>query len=343
MHGNTEQLRKINTDTVRGLLKQRAQGCTKAEVAAATGLSYATCNTLLNQLVQSGEALRLAQARGGGGRPATLYAYNGDYGHILCLHLTNDNRRPAATYTVYNLLGKPLATGAQKYARIAPGNIAALLCSLLRQHPKIRAVSLGVPGVVVGGRQVSICDLEGLANLPLGDILQENLPVPITLENDMNAIALGCHAVKGLPKESPSAALIYIEGNCPGCGLMVGGQLVRGATHFAGEVSYLPGGMGRTPLSQKNIKTGALVQAVAGTIVTLAAVVNPAQVMLCGSLLSADMLGEIKNRCLQALPAQNLPHIFFEADVNQYYMRGLLQLAQERIAYPLQITQKQTF
>ena len=56
----------------------------KQSIAADTGLSVATCNTLLNELERSGEVYSQKYQLNGVGRSTSVYQINEDYESILC-------------------------------------------------------------------------------------------------------------------------------------------------------------------------------------------------------------------------------------------------------------------
>ncbi len=72
---------------------------------------------------------------------------------------------------------------------------------------------------------------------------QLKLDVPVLVENDANAFAMG-ETYRGASARSDVVACLLIE-NGAGGGIVIGGQLVRGSTGFAGELGQLPlGGKG---------------------------------------------------------------------------------------------------
>ncbi|MDA6151182.1 hypothetical protein OSK18_27190, partial [Escherichia coli] len=55
----------------------------------------------------------------------------------------------------------------------------------------------------------------------------------------MNAAVLGYHHSNGI-KDHQSLVYLYSGQNGPGAGFMINGDVVRGNTFFAGEVSFVP-------------------------------------------------------------------------------------------------------
>ena len=78
MRNDITKVKEINVEMIKSALKQFGEA-TKAQVAEATGVSVATCGKILNELCGSKEVIATTQTSAGYGRPATCYAYNGDF------------------------------------------------------------------------------------------------------------------------------------------------------------------------------------------------------------------------------------------------------------------------
>ncbi|MCR3921487.1 MAG: ROK family protein, partial [Firmicutes bacterium] len=86
-------------------------------------------------------------------------------------------------------------------------------------------------------------NLQGWSNVPLGALLSEKLGVPIRVENDANAAAVG-EARLGAASSSENVVYITVSTGI-GAGLVLAGQLYRGSQGLAGEIGHLvvkPGG-----------------------------------------------------------------------------------------------------
>ena len=79
---DTAKLRQENLNVIRRILLAE-QGFTKQEIAARTGLSQATCNTLLNVLARHGEVQSEQRRTGSVGRSSAVYRINEAYACIL--------------------------------------------------------------------------------------------------------------------------------------------------------------------------------------------------------------------------------------------------------------------
>lgn len=108
----------------------------------------------------------------------------------------------------------------------------------------IASVGVGVPGRVDAERG-TVADAVNLGlageGLDLGGALAERLGVPVRVENDVNAAALGVCQRLGLAlgDGGPTVALLSV-GTGIAAGLVVDGHVHRGATGLAGEIGHIP-------------------------------------------------------------------------------------------------------
>lgn len=96
------------------------------------------------------------------------------------------------------------------------------------------AVGVGIPGVVAGDVVLHAVNL-GITELPLAGLLSERLGMPVAMGNDVKAAVLGArHALGGV------ADLAYVNfGTGVSAGCLIGGRLLEGHRHAAGEIGHL--------------------------------------------------------------------------------------------------------
>ena len=102
---------------------------------------------------------------------------------------------------------------------------------------EIGAVAVGVPGLVDSrGVMRFAANLPGVFDLPLKATLSERLGVPVTIDNDANAAAWGERCAGA--GENADHLLMVTLGTGVGGGLVLDGQLYRGAHGMAGEIGH---------------------------------------------------------------------------------------------------------
>lgn len=241
----TDQLRRDNVAAV--LRSLRADGpATRAELAVRTGLAKATVGAIVADLegaqaVAEGEAR--AGARGRPGRPVQLRGRR----HLgLGLELNVDY----VAAVVLDLAGGVVqvetraATSSDREHRLLD-----LARGCLLAHPDARwaGVSLAVPGLVRSDERtvawapnLGLDDVDVAARVEAGLVGSAAARCTVRVANDANCASLAeLHhgAAAGV------SHALYLTGTVGiGAGIVVGGELMRGAAGFAGEVGHIPVG-----------------------------------------------------------------------------------------------------
>ncbi len=108
--------------------------------------------------------------------------------------------------------------------------------TIRRQHPDLVAVGVGVPGFVdfSTGTIANLTNVAGWQNVPLKEILEKKIGLPVVVENDANAMA---YAEWKLGAGKGYEHLIALTlGTGVGGGIIANNQMIRGANSGAGEL-----------------------------------------------------------------------------------------------------------
>ncbi len=109
-----------------------------------------------------------------------------------------------------------------------------------RVHP-ILGIGVGAPGIIeadTGTIGEDIQNLPEFRGLALGRILREKTGLPVVLDNDVNALTLG-EWTFGQARGLRHVAMVAV-GTSIGGGLILNGELVRGAGGYGGEIGHIP-------------------------------------------------------------------------------------------------------
>jgi glucokinase len=142
------------------------------------------------------------------------------------------------------------------------GAIERIVEAAGRRREDLRAAGVAVPGHVAieAGRVVAAGNLVGWSDVPLRDLLGRKLGVPVWVDQDANAAALG-ERWRGGTKEMHNVVFLTL-GTGIGAAVMINGRLRRGFHAAAGEVGNFV--MGREFLGQKEGRHGNLELLVGG-------------------------------------------------------------------------------
>lgn len=122
-------------------------------------------------------------------------------------------------------------------SRFADG-ILAVVGELLERVSGISGVGVGVPGLVDHAGVLHYGpNVQGVVGLDIAGLLMERFPLPAVAENDGYLTALTEHRLGAA--RGHDHAVIVTQGTGIGGGLIVNGQVLRGANGFAGEPGHM--------------------------------------------------------------------------------------------------------
>jgi glucokinase len=138
---------------------------------------------------------------------------------------------------------EPTSAGAGGVVATAAAVVARLRAEIEWDGaPDAWSVGVGVPGLVdTGTGRVKHAVNLGLDGewLPLRDLVAARLRLPVVVDNDVNAAALGASAL--LPVGPAPPDLVYLSlGTGLAAGLVLGGRVRRGVHGAAGEIGHVP-------------------------------------------------------------------------------------------------------
>jgi predicted NBD/HSP70 family sugar kinase len=227
--------------------------CSRAQVAAETGLTRGTVSSLVGELIEI-ELLRESPSAPSGprrvGRPGLALELadvvvglglevNVDYVAVSVEDLTGTVRHERRVYR--DNRGSSVGPVLERVATLARDAGA----SVTSQGRRCIGISLAVPGLVEreSHRLVFAPNL-GWSDVPIGDELATRLGSSVAVDNEANLAALAEHwggAARGLR----SFVCVFGEIGIGG-GIVLDGGLLRGASGFGGELGHVtvdPGGV----------------------------------------------------------------------------------------------------
>jgi predicted NBD/HSP70 family sugar kinase len=239
--GPQSLLRAINSRAVLELIAVDGP-LTRSELSRRTGLSKPSISAMLASLVERGAVHEVGQVSGRKGPAAVLYRVAPDCAWSVGIEIGHDRLRVA----VADVTGEVRARGSADVRRQRGAlvrQVLSLTTTTLREAGITLAdanqIVVGVPAVVgPDGRELTYADALPDDGRGLGRALEQALPAPMVLENDVNLAALAERS-QGHGVGVDDFVLVSL-GVGLGVGVVLGGRLHRGASGAAGEVAYLP-------------------------------------------------------------------------------------------------------
>lgn len=223
----------------------------RADVARRTGLTAQTISNLVRQLVDAGLVVETARATGSRGAPPIQLEVNPDAAFAVGLDLDTDH----FTAVLVDLAGVARARIHHEVSLASPAaaldlcaeTTHALAAELGLRMDQIWGVGVGIPGPMRPGPDetylVSPIAFPDWHDVPLAEQLHERIGLPVFIENNATAAALGEHWY-GAGRHLSTFFYVYL-GSGLGGGLVVQGAPFDGHTGNAGEIGYLSPRRGR--------------------------------------------------------------------------------------------------
>ncbi|MFC4245296.1 ROK family protein [Gryllotalpicola reticulitermitis] len=219
---------------------------TRPQLARDSGLSQPTVFATLANLVEAGLVRPSGQSDEPAGRPALVYEADPTAGSVLAVDLGVGAIRVVAA----DLLGTQLSRIERpNRARNVKPLVEAVRSAAAEAAERagldlgqFSAAVIAVPGVYEPGQdRLSYAPhMPGSRQSGLSRALSDGLGLPTTLENSVNLAALSEYT-EGAGRGVSPFAYLHIETGV-GMGLIIDGELYRGANGAAGEVGFLPFG-----------------------------------------------------------------------------------------------------
>ena len=263
--GTPSLLRAINERTLLELIHRQGP-LSRAQAARISGLSKPTVSLSLTGLLESGLVREVGRSRGERGPSAMLYELNPLAGWVVGIDVGRKWVRAAIADIAGTILARRDERAKVSSARTLIGQIGGIARRLAGeggvQWKQVTHAVLGSPGVFdpAHGYVAMAPNLPGWGRHGLVEAVREELGTNVHFENDVNLAALAERA-HGHGRNVSNFVFLSV-GTGIGMALVIDGQLYRGAHGAAGEVAYMPLGMG-DPHDPANRRRGAFEEAAA--------------------------------------------------------------------------------
>jgi glucokinase-like ROK family protein len=220
----------------------RKDASTANEICGSMGISLPTVNTLLLDLIRSGEVIKQGRAASQGGRKPDLYRLAPDAFYVVAVDLS----KYAVNLALYNCQHVQVAQKAvHKLALNNEEETFEELCQHLETYisesgipnQKIIAIGISMPGLIDSKAGINHTYLN-FGDKSLQAHLETRFPQAIFIENDARAMTLAEFKF-GAAKSAQNVLGIFVGWGI-GLGIVIDGKLYQGSSGFAGEFAHSP-------------------------------------------------------------------------------------------------------
>jgi predicted NBD/HSP70 family sugar kinase len=237
-------VRATNLAVVLRFVREHAP-CSRADIAASTGLNKATVSSLVADLIDRRLVRETGLTENRVGRPATMLVLDGSPYAAIGIEINVDYVSAVAT----DLAGQRLLTWRRSFSGGDSVNqgvagvgaiIRRVVGRMAKEERQILGLAVAVPGLVDVQGTVRLAPNLGWRDADLGGDLAKALRdpgFPIQVDNDANLAAL---AEQRFGAHAGASDLIYLTGEVGvGAGIILDGRLRRGGLGYSGEIGHV--------------------------------------------------------------------------------------------------------
>jgi len=238
--GNRDLIRAINRSHVLNAIKTHGP-IGRADIARRTGLSPATVTSISAKLISQDLVLEKSAGDSSGGRPPILLVINPKGGYVVGIKLTETHAVCALTDLEAQIIAKSSMPLSGHNPIEVVNDLAQMVLSFIRQQKIAKkyllGVGVGLAGIVdAEGGILRQSPIYGWDNVPLREMLQSKLHIPVYIENDVNTLTL-TERWFGHGQDVDNFLTVTV-GRGIGLGIVANGQFYRGQTGGAGEFGH---------------------------------------------------------------------------------------------------------
>jgi glucokinase-like ROK family protein len=245
--GDQTWVREHNLSIVLNYIWEAGEPIARARLTEISGLNKSTIGSLLAQLQDWGFVREAGTSSVGPGRPGVMIDINPDAGRLIGVEIGVDFISAVLTDLKAGIIWRRKIdtngsgpAGAFDQAQVLEQTERLLQEAIDQARAsglRLLGIGVGVPGLVdhATGTLLFAPNL-GWSNVPLRDMWQR-FGVPIIVENEANAAALGEHML-GVARRVDN--FIYLSAGVGlGGGIVIGGKLYGGVGGYAGEIGHM--------------------------------------------------------------------------------------------------------
>lgn len=213
----------------------------RTDISKVTELNIVTVSNYVNHYIKKGLVIEGELDESTGGRKPVLVELNSKAGYIVGVGLNMLSTVGVLVDLEINVIAEVKHERHPENSEVTIEQMVDMAEEIIQkseiERDKIVGVGVGVPGIIdergrtirwpqsLGEKDISVC-------LSIKDTFEKRLNIPTFVENDANAAVLG---EKWLGLDRDVRHMVYMFSGV-GCGILINGEIYRGATGAAGEL-----------------------------------------------------------------------------------------------------------
>ncbi|WP_339832698.1 ROK family transcriptional regulator [Paenibacillus sp. FSL R7-0272] len=238
--GDQMLVKKINKSIVLDTIRRHAP-LSRAKLSEVTGLNKATVSNLVADLISDELVQEIGPGESSGGRKPLMLLFRGTAGYAVGLELSVTRLKGVLTDLEGHIVADYAVDLKQHDATSVFEQLKLAATHLMEQAPPsphgVIGIGIGVPGMVDEQGTVLFAPNLKWEMVPLRSMMEESFNLPVTIDNEANA---GARGELNFGAGVGVRHLIYISAGIGiGSGIMVDGELYKGAWGYAGETGHM--------------------------------------------------------------------------------------------------------
>lgn len=239
---NSKMVKSLNRSLVLNAVKN-FEPISRRDIAIRLDLSPSSVSNITDRLIKEGFIREIGPGHSKDpGRKPILLEINPSTWHVIGIDL---ERVSSVKAGIVNLKGKLLAKSEETIKNFSPTHVVGKISRLVKilldrakvDKGKILGIGIGTPGLLDKKEGKVIYSVyPGWRNVEIKKLIEEVTELPVVIDTDTNAPALGEYWF-GAGKKARN--LIYITiGPGVGAGIIIGGKIYQGVDGTAGEFGH---------------------------------------------------------------------------------------------------------
>ncbi|SFH88443.1 ROK family transcriptional regulator [Pisciglobus halotolerans] len=242
LRGTFQLMKSVNKTAI--LNKIRLAGpISRADIAKETGITPPTVSTIVKELMAENLVAESRLGKSKGGRKPTLLLLKEDGSYVIGVDAGSKTIKAIVSDLVGHVLARaeveiyPHSTN-EAFLEQMTAVIRTVLSEIADQCEKVLGIGVAMHGVVEIESGISLYSSKtGLRNVPIKETLEAAFDLPVTVENNSRAMAIGEYWF-GDYGYIQRFSVINI-GRGVGSGLIVNDKLCYGAQDLTGEIGHV--------------------------------------------------------------------------------------------------------
>jgi len=236
--GSFKLMKSLNKSLILNVIRT-SEPISRAMIAKETKLTPPTVTNLVAELLADKLVIESEFGESTGGRKPIMLQINAEGFQVIGIDVGNSSIKMLATNLNADIidsaqLNLPDKTTEKSFLELLEASIETFIAKNQLKKSQIIGIGIGMHGLVDSERGVAVfAPNYQLRNVPLRDYLEEKINLPVEVENDVRAFALG-ESWFGDGKGVENFVCINV-GSGVGTGIFLNKRLYRGASFAAGE------------------------------------------------------------------------------------------------------------